>query len=1249
MSPAKLALAEIRRLRARLERVERREREPIAIVGMGVRFPGGACDVESFHQQLSNGLNAIRTVPADRWDAERYFSTDRDAAGTMYTLEGGFLDNVADFDPEFFGISPVEAATIDPQQRLLLEVCWEALEYAGIPATALRGTRTGVYLGIAANDYGRMSLADAQSIDEYASLGTAFSVAGGRLSYVLGLHGPAVSVDTACSGSLVALHLACQALHNGECDAALAAGVNLILSPEITINFCRAGMLAEDGQCKTFDAGADGYVRSEGCAVVMLKRLSDAQRDGDRVLALVRGSAVNQDGRSSGLTAPNGPAQEMVIRAALEDAGVRPGQVGYVEAHGTGTSLGDPIELQALGNVFGGDRPSERPLWVGSVKTNVGHLEAAAGMAGLVKTVQALRHGVLPPHRNFTTPNPHVDWQRLPLRVPASVTPFERIDGRRLAGLSSFGFSGTNVHVILEEPPESGDDTDALRLERPQHVLALSAPRPDALRELATRYVAHLPGVTAAFADICHTANAGRSHFRHRLAVVAADAVEAVAALRAWLDGQPHANLVAGDVGSGGKPALALVCAATAPDAALVSALREAVPHYADALDGSQDARAAQLALGDVWRRWGVHPDFVLNAPVDVESARRDGVAWFVELAPGAATFAPRPGELRIGAPAAASDVWSTLLRGVAALYVAGGDIAWRELDRGFVRRRVDLPRYPFQRRRFWLPTVPQGGDAGERWNRVTAAVQERAQLAPIDLNLPSYPDKWRALEELTRELGRNVLATLDAFAPGDERSVEQVLDRCGIGALYRPIVERWLDALTADGTLVRTAEGYRAVAPLEPAALDALWARVEALLADNAPLLAYLHNCAGLLSDVLTGRASPLETLFPGGSFELATALYERSSVMRYVNGIAATALRSFAEQGTGPLRILEFGAGTGGTTSSLLPVLPAARTQYDFTDVSDLFLAQAAERFRAFPFLRTGVFDLEKDVADQGYTPGSYDIVIGANVLHAARDLRASLARVQSLLAPGGMLMLIESTGHLAWHDISTGLIEGWQHFTDDLRNDTPLLGADRWIELLREAGFEEAVAEPALDSIADVLKQHVLIARRSSDAVRAVVSPVAVTAVKSAAAPMPAVPQAVDSAFLGELRHALSGEREDIAANAVRACVVDVLHLDADRPPARDARLMDLGVDSLLAVRLRNVLQKRLQLPGKLPSTLIFDYPTIDRIAALIVERYAAVEPAVRADATAADRAAAVAALSDEEAEALLLARLDGGNLS
>ncbi|MFN3647968.1 MAG: SDR family NAD(P)-dependent oxidoreductase [Armatimonadota bacterium] len=514
--------------------------DTIAIVGLGCRFPGAEPGIDGFRELLLEGRDAVRDFPADRWSEDPYRER-------IPTRRGAFLDGIDRFDPGFFGIAPREAASMDPQQRLLLEVAWEALEDAAIPPDTLAGSPAGVFVGLCNYDYAGIA-AEAGELGTYAGTGSAPSIVAGRLSYLLGLQGPSLVVDTACSSSLVATHLALQSLRQGECDLALAGGVNLILAHGSTAALSALQMLSPDGRCKAFDASADGFIRGEGCGVVVLKRLSDAERDGDRVLALIRGSAVNHDGRSGGLTAPNGPAQVALLRQALHSAGLSPEQVSYLEAHGTGTALGDPIELHALAEVFAG---RESPLWVGSVKTNLGHLEAAAGVAGLIKTVLALQHRCLPPHLHFREWNPHIDRRGVPLEIPRELQAWEASEGRWLAGVSSFGFSGTNAHVLLEAAPEPANVPDASS--PAGHLLCLSAKDAAGLRALASRYERYLAelerdGSAVRLADVCGTAYRGRTHFDARLAVVGATAAELRERLRDWSSGgEPGQCLGAGE------------------------------------------------------------------------------------------------------------------------------------------------------------------------------------------------------------------------------------------------------------------------------------------------------------------------------------------------------------------------------------------------------------------------------------------------------------------------------------------------------------------------------------------------------------------------------------------------------------------------------------------------------------------------------------------------------------------------------
>jgi acyl transferase domain-containing protein/acyl-CoA synthetase (AMP-forming)/AMP-acid ligase II/acyl carrier protein len=531
--------------------------DPIAIIGIGCRFPG-ADGPAAFWRLLRDGVDAITEVPPDRWDHDEIVRWLGDGAGENGEVTdhpprfGGFLRDVDRFDRSFFGIAPREAERMDPQQRLLLETTWEAFEDAGLDP--LGGSHNvGVFVGISSNDYGRLQ-GDASTVDAYVGTGNALSIAANRLSYAFDFRGPSLAVDTACSSSLVAVHLACQSLRLGESDLTVAAGVNLILAPELTINFTRAGMMAPDGRCKAFDAAANGYVRSEGCGVVVLKPLARAIADGDRVYAVVRGSAVNQDGRSNGLTAPNRQSQEMVLRAAYRDAGVNPADIDLIEAHGTGTALGDPIEALALGSVLADGRPADRPALLGSVKTNIGHLESAAGIAGFIKTALALEHGQVPPSLHFQTANPHIPFEQLPLRMVTEPRAWPERDRAALAGVSSFGFGGTNAHVVLEAVRRSasaGEGNSDIRWRSGLHdssaskLLTLSARNPEALRDLARNWIDFLDIADASLGDVVFTAAHRRSHHDHRLAVVANDVTELAANIKAWLADDPRVGTFA--------------------------------------------------------------------------------------------------------------------------------------------------------------------------------------------------------------------------------------------------------------------------------------------------------------------------------------------------------------------------------------------------------------------------------------------------------------------------------------------------------------------------------------------------------------------------------------------------------------------------------------------------------------------------------------------------------------------------------
>jgi acyl transferase domain-containing protein len=1596
LSPKRLALLALE-LQTKLEALEGAGPEPIAIIGLGCRLPGGADSPAELWRLLQRSGDGIVEVPADRWDVDAIFDPDPDAPGKISTRFGGFLRDVTRFDAEFFGITPREAASMDPQQRLMLEVAWEALEDAGQAPDSLAGSATGVFVGVCNADYfQRIVRRDATALDAYVATGGAHSVAAGRLAYLLGLQGPNLAVDTACSSSLVAVHLACQSLRNRECRMALAGGVNVIVTPEVTMMLSRARMMAPDGRCKVFDARADGFVRGEGAGLIVLKRLSDAQADGDEVLAVIRGTAINQDGRSNGLTAPNGPAQEAVVRTALADARVAAHEIAYVEAHGTGTSLGDPIELRALGAALGAGRTPDRPVLVGSLKANVGHLESAAGIAGLIKVVLAMRHGEIPRQLHFDTPNPHIPWAELPIAVPTTARPWP--DGRRLAGVSSFGFSGTNAHVILEAvapaPAEGAMDG--------AQVLTLSARTEPALRALAERWAAELRRPDVALPERCATANAGRAALEHRLAVTMVTAEQGGERLDAFARTGVAPGVITRRAVKGRTPEVAfLFTGQGAQYAGMGRVLYEGHPIFRAAIDrcdaalrGLWEPRlvdvlngaaagaslddtaytqvalfAIEWALAETWRSWGVTPSIVLghsvgeyvaacvagaleveeaiqiveargrlmgalpaggvmvavsapearvrevlagagpgvaeiaaiNGPESVviageadavsavvkalgvrgiasqplkvshafhtalmapmqeafaaavaavstrtpripmvstvtgqtvtagaelgaaywvhqirepvrfatalERARRTvGDALWVEIGPhpvltGLAQPWMTGGEwvptLRRG-----HDDWATLLAALGTVWARGMRIDWRAGGAGRGRRTVTgLPTYPFQRERHWLdetpgrpaalapsphghpllgtrvrsatapphfeallaadtpafladhrvhghallpspaqmemaaaaaaqvlgdevpvladfaiehPLVlpeaprpiqtvvtPEGpgtvsvaimsleDEASDRWQvhvRVTARrrttapsegdgdelaeVQRRCRdavdgadfyamaagrgldfgpafrgverlwrgpreaLAEIciptsvrgeqgryrihpavldaclqtlggaldaedgetyllvgadEISLPAAngasvpawsharlratdartgaltgdvrvldasgvtlatvagihlrrarPESlargrasraadwvhhvaWRlaprtgaelngptelaaAVEPHAIRLGAAeglsmydaLLPALEALSaryvvhafrelgwgatPGTRVETESLAATLGVEAKRHRLLSRLLGILAEEGVLQRDGTGWRVVAPLPEADVEAAERALLALFPAGAPEATVTLACGRALAAVLRGQTDPLQILFGSETRANTERLYSDTPAARTFNALVADAVAGAI--GTAPrarrVRILEIGAGTGGTTGAILSALPPEATEYVLTDVSPAFTTRAAERLgasnRSFRPL-----DIERDPAAQGFAGERFDIVVAANVIHATRDLRRTLGHVRDLLAPGGLLLLLEGTARYRWVDLTFGLTDGWWHFTDlDLRPEHALLDGERWIDLLRACGLQDPTRLPARPSGRALAGQTVLIAR-------------------------------------------------------------------------------------------------------------------------------------------------------------------------
>lgn len=1342
---------------------DQKTEEAIAIIGLGCRFPK-AKDPESFWQLLRNGVDAITEVPASRWDINAFYDPKPAHPGKMNTRWGGFLEQVDRFDPQFFGISPREAESMDPQQRLLLEVSWEALENAGQAPEQLAGTQTGVFVGICTNDYSRLQFNHPAGTDTYSGTGNAFSIVANRLSYLLDLRGPSWAVDTACSSSLVGIHQACQSLRLRECQLALAGGVNLILTPELTITFSQAKMMASDGRCKTFDAEADGYVRGEGCGILVLKRLSQAVQDGDNILALIRGSAVNQDGRSNGLTAPNGPAQQAVIHQALANAGVTPAQISYVEAHGTGTSLGDPIEVNSLKAVLMQKRIASQQCWISSVKTNIGHLEAAAGIAGLIKVVLSFQHEEIPPHLHLKQLNPHFDLENTPLSIPTEV---QKWSGKkqRFAGVSSFGFGGTNAHVVLAEAPPT---TSVVRdFERPKHLLALSAKCEQSLQELVQSYAAFLTSNSgASIADICFTANTGRSHFEHRLVAITESTEQLRSLLGAFATGKETAGLVSAKVDSKKRSKVAFLFTGQGSQyVGMGRQLYDTQPTFRKILDHcaqilrpylekpllevlypvagetplnetayTQPALfALEYALAQLWQSWGIIPDAVIghslgeyvaacvagvfsledglkliaerarlmqaqpqegemvavfadeaqitpiiqayaaevaiaaiNSPQNVViSGKRQAISNIVmtleaqgvetkklqvshafhsplmepmlaafervaasvtyscpqidlisnvtgklanaEIATpeywchhilqpvrfansmqtleqqGYAVFVecgPKPTLLGMGRYCLPTGVgvwlpslrqgqsdWQQLLNSLGALYIRGVSVDWSGFERDYERRLVQLPTYPFQRQRYWIEataqqkSLPQFNDStpivdllnrgdttqlaqllGKAGNftahqlkllpdllsvlvkqhqqQVTAAsmqdwlyevewrpqMRQGQQLSPDYLPAPSeisdrlqpqlaqlttQPNQAIYSEVLTKLEALSIVYVLDAFKQmgwefqlGQRFSTAVLAKQLGIVSQHQRLLNRLLEMLGEENLLQQIGSHWEVIQIPNfrdsQEEITTLLTQYPAAIAE----LTLLERCGCKLAAVLRGECDPLQLLFPEGDLTTTTHLYQNSPVAQVMNTLVQKVVSSALEQlpiGRG-VRVLEIGAGTGGTTSYILPHLEAKQTEYVFTDIGALFTSIAAEKFRDYPFVSYQALNIEEDPAAQGFPSHQYDVVVAANVLHATKDLRQTLKHVQQILAPGGMLVLLEGTVRQRWLDLTFGLTEGWWRFTDlNLRSNYPLLSVNQWQELLRQE-FKDAVS--IAFEAGSLSNQSVIVAQAAQD---------------------------------------------------------------------------------------------------------------------------------------------------------------------
>ncbi|GAB2187696.1 SDR family NAD(P)-dependent oxidoreductase [Roseibium sp. LAB1] len=1078
--------------------------EPIAIVGMSGLYPD-APDLDIFWENLLAGHNAVGEIPRDRWSPDDFFEPDPDKAaaeGKSYSRWGAFLKGFAEFDPLFFKLSPRDAAAMDPQERLFLTSAWQALEDAGYTRARLKkiagsdhgGARVGVFAGVTKTGYALYGPFKTQGGATVRPT-TSFAGIANRVSHLFDLSGPSLPVDTMCSSSLTAIHEACEHLRRGSCTMALAGGVNLYLHPSNYVELSAAHMLSPSGRCSSFGEAADGFVPGEGSGCLVLKPLSRALADGDRIHALIRGSAVNHGGRTNGYTVPNPDAQRDVVRSALQHAGLSARDISYIEAHGTGTDLGDPIEVDGLVQAFGTDTSDEGFCALGSVKSSIGHLEAAAGIAGLTKIVLQMKHRTLVPTLHADTTNPNIDFERSPFTLQRQ-TGFWNARGTRYAGVSSFGAGGANAHVVLEEwlDPEAGI-TDAPR-GADLEIILLSARSDERLRESAQRLLASLHKSSGAQAGNPLDRSEIARSICNKLGVlldVGSDEIDPdesfdafgldashIAALQRWC-GKTFGYLpspaeldVAGSVN-----AMADLVFANGAGGALPTNAAPSLQDIAYTLQVGREPMECRLGL-------------LVGSIEDLKEAL---AAWIAGRKTGVPVLASEAHGRR-GALAALADddvihevaerAWQTgrsetLLR----LWVEGVDINWADLRRDQPGRIVSLPTYPFEKNRYWLPSDTLAEPGSATLQSAEDSTSRLRQLVEARCGDTDLLEAARTVETGVASVLLGILRDLP------ERDVIPA---------YKP----WLEAAKA---LVSEEEGDL---PSPMADAWAYWDRLRQVGASQAQM-ALAETALKALPEILTGKQRATDVLFPEGRQTLVEAVYKENRIAERFSRTVADAAGSLAaawDATTRKLTILEIGAGTGGTSE---PVFEALRPSferigvYTYTDVSRAFLIHAERNYTgSVPFLKTALLDIEKPLEGQGIAQGSHELVIAANVLHATADIVSTLGRVRQTMAPGGILLLNETSKPTLFTHVTFGLLDGWWRFTDAERRipGSPSLTANQWRKALEECGFDWIVGSG--DAEQD-LGQQIIVAKAKAGVSRpAIVSP-AVANVAEAGVPV------------------------------------------------------------------------------------------------------------------------------------------------